>query len=190
MEEDKVGLKVLVIGGSAGSLEALLNFLPKLTSVPFAIVIVVHRKAGDDRMLEDLIASKCSIAVDDFEDKTMLVPNRIYIAPSDYHLLFEKNGMLSIDLSPKINYSRPSIDVTFESATEAYGSRVAGLVLSGANSDGTQGLIDIKNAGGITAIQDPTNAVIDFMPEHARVHAHPDFILKVAEISDWLMTLK
>ena len=190
MEEDKVGTRVLVIGGSAGSLEALLKFLPKISSLSFAIVIVVHRKAGDDRMLEDLIASKSIIEVDEFEDKTTLVANRIFIAPSDYHLLFEKNGMLSLDLSAKVNYSRPSIDVTFESATEAYGSQVAGLLLSGANADGTQGLIDIKKAGGVTAIQDPADSVIEFMPEHARVHAQPDFILKVDQIADWIRTIK
>ena len=190
MEKDKVAVKVVVIGGSAGSLEALLSFLPRIPSVPYAIVIVVHRKGGDDRMLEDLIASKCILIVDDFEDKTILVPNKIFVAPSDYHLLFEKNGQLSVDLSPKVNYSRPSIDVTFESASEAYGEAVVGLLLSGANADGTQGLIDIKNAGGTTAIQDPKDSSIDYMPEHARVHANPDFILKVAEIPDWLLSLK
>ena len=190
MEENKVGIKVLVIGGSAGSLEALLKFLPKISALTFAIVIIVHRKAGDDRMLEDLIASKSIIDVDDFEDKTTLVANRIFVAPSDYHLLFEKNGTLSLDFSAKVNYSRPSIDVTFESATEAYGSRVAGLLLSGANADGTQGLIDIKKAGGIIAIQDPADSVIEFMPQNARLYANPDFILKVEKIAEWIVSLK
>ena len=189
MEKNKVATKVLVIGGSAGSLEAILKFLPHITFVPFPIVIIVHRKGGDDRMLEDLLTSKCILQVDDFEDKTILAPNRIFIAPSDYHLLFEKNGMLSIDLSPKVNFSRPSIDVTFESAAEAYGAAVAGLLLSGANSDGTQGLKEIKKLGGITAIQDPSDSAIDIMPEHARVHAKPDEILKVSEIGEWIKAL-
>lgn len=189
MEENKVITKVLVIGGSAGSLEAMLRFLPKISSITFAIVIVVHRKGGDDRILEELIASKCILPVDNFEDKTMLSDNKIFIAPSDYHLLFEKNGMLSVDLSPKVNYSRPSIDVTFESAADAYGAAVVALLLSGANSDGTQGLIDIKQAGGITAIQDPNDSSIDIMPEYARVHANPDMILKVDAIADWIKSL-
>lgn len=189
MEENTVAIKVLVIGGSAGSLEAILKFLPPLKAVSFAIVIVVHRKGGDDRMLEDLISSKCILPVDDFEDKTQLVPNRIFIAPSDYHLLFEKNGMLSIDLSPKINHSRPSIDVTFESASDAYGPQVAGLLLSGANSDGTQGLIDIKNAGGVTAIQHPNDAAIRIMPENAYFNAKPDVVLRISDIADWIISL-
>ncbi len=190
MEKNKVATKVLVIGGSAGSLEAILKFLPHITFVPFPVVVIVHRKGGDDRMLEDLLTSKCILQVDDFEDKTSLAPNRIFVAPSDYHLLFEKNGMLSIDLSPKVNFSRPSIDVTFESAAEAYGDAVVGLLLSGANSDGTEGLKEIKKLGGFTAIQDPTDAAINIMPEHARVHANPDKILKGEDILQWINTLK
>ncbi|MFZ0596420.1 MAG: chemotaxis protein CheB, partial [Flavobacterium sp.] len=151
MEEDKIisGCKVVIIGGSAGSLNALMQILPELPDLNgFAIVIVVHRKSTDDQTLEDLISLKSSIPFKIIEDKVPLVPGFVYVAPSNYHLLFEKNKTLSLDISEKINYSRPSIDVSFESAAEIYGNSLVGILLSGSNSDGTQGLKAIKAAGG------------------------------------------
>ena len=150
MEKNEVNnCKVLIIGGSAGSLEVLITILPRLKeNPPFAIVVVLHRKSSEDILLEELIKHKSKMPLMDVEDKVELLPGYIYVAPSDYHLLFEKNGLLSVDASEKINYSRPSIDVAFESAAEVYASGVTGILLSGANSDGTEGLKTIKNAGG------------------------------------------
>ncbi|WP_278021972.1 chemotaxis protein CheB [Flavobacterium ginsengisoli] len=119
MEKSKriTNCKVIIIGGSAGSLQALLQILPFIEKpISFAIVIVVHRKNSDEQTLEDLIALKSQIIVKEVEDKVKLEPGFIYIAPSNYHLLFERNETLSLDTSEKINYSRPSIDVSFESA--------------------------------------------------------------------------
>lgn len=189
MEKDKIDreCKVLIIGGSAGSLDALLKIFPKLeTNNSFAIVIVLHRKNAEDTTLEELIAVKSHIPVMEVEDKTELLPGHIYIAPSDYHLLFEKNDLLSLDASEKINYSRPSIDVAFESAAEAYGSSLTGILLSGANADGTAGIKAIKEAGGITIVQDPKTADVPFMPNHAIEHGSPDFVLNIEEMQKFI----
>lgn len=179
MEENKVAHgKVVIIGGSAGSLDVLLKIIPKLKAIPsFALVIVLHRKSGEDATLEELIAVKTDIPVKEVEDKVVLEQGYIYIAPADYHLLFEKNGELSLDTSEKVHYSRPSIDVSFESAADAYGPAVTAILLSGANADGTQGLKTVKEAGGTTVVQKPETAEVPYMPAHAIENMHPHHIL-------------
>ena len=192
MEENTIipDLKVVVIGGSAGSLEVLLQILPKLSSAnSFALAIVVHRKSGEDTALEELISVKSMLPVAEVEDKSPLLPGFIYIAPANYHLLFEKNKLLSLDISEKINYSRPSIDVSFESAAAAYGPNVVGILLSGANADGTEGLKAIKSAGGTTIVQDPSTAEMPFMPNHAATCAFPDLILTVEELLAYFVSI-
>ncbi len=188
MEEDNMmHAKVVVIGGSAGSLEVLLKILPRIVNVPdFAIVIVLHRKNSEDNTLEELIAIKTMIPVVAVEDKTPLLPGAIYVAPSDYHLLFEKDGTLSLDISEKINYSRPSIDLAFESSADAYGPSLIGILLSGANADGTAGFKAIKAFGGITVVQNPETAEMPFMPRSAVEQASPDHILDANEILDFI----
>lgn len=184
MEKIEVALrKVILIGGSAGSLEVLLKVLPYLNPLnDFALVIVLHRKSSEDMTLESLLALKTPIPVKEVEDKTPLRPGFVYIAPSDYHLLFEKNCILSLDTSEKINHSRPSIDVSFESAADAFNTEVIGILLSGANSDGTAGLIAIQNAGGTTVVQNPDSADMSFMPAHAVANLKCDYILDAAGI--------
>jgi two-component system chemotaxis response regulator CheB len=121
MEENKIiaNCKVVIIGGSAGGLNALLQILPDLHYLnSFALVIVLHRRGTDDLTLEELIKLKTTIQVKAIEDKELLLPGFVYVAPSNYHLLFEKDGTFSLDTSEKVNYSRPSIDVSFESAAE------------------------------------------------------------------------
>ena len=192
MEENSVTppYKLLLIGGSAGSLEALIKILPRLTAIPdFAIVIVLHRKSSEDSTLEELIAIKTSIPVKEVEDKVALLPGNIYVAPSDYHLLFEKNGKLSLDTSEKVNYSRPSIDVSFESAADAFGTGVAAILLSGANADGTHGLVEIKQAGGTVIIQDPESAEMPFMPRNALENVTPSHLLDVEGILAYIQSL-
>lgn len=184
MEKDKLisGCKVLIIGGSAGSLDVLLKTFPSLEVPSFAIVIVLHRKHTDDNTLEELIAAKTKIPVKEVEDKVALERGCIYIAPSDYHLLFEKNDLLSLDTSEKVNYSRPSIDVAFESAADVYGKSLVGILLSGANADGTDGLIAIKKSGGTIVIQKPETADMPFMPNNALMRTTPDYVLDVSEL--------
>lgn len=185
MEKNRIisGCKLLIIGGSAGSLEVLMKILPGLNTLPsFAIVLVLHRKSTEDTTLEELIAIKTNIPVREVEDKTPLLPGYLYVAPSDYHLLFEKNDVLSLDISEKVNYSRPSIDVSFESASEIYGESLVGLLLSGANADGTEGLLAIKKAGGTTVVQNPESAQMPTMPQNAITYTAPDYILDVEHI--------
>lgn len=180
MEKDEMikDCRLVIIGGSAGSLEVLLKILPRLNeATSFSIVIVLHRKSAEDTILEDLISVKASIPLREVEDKVKISPGFIYVAPSDYHLLFEKEEVLSLDTSEKINFSRPSIDVSFESAADVYGSSLVGILLSGANNDGTEGLIAIKEAGGITIVQDPATAEMPFMPQNAITQASPHHIL-------------
>lgn len=182
--------KVLIIGGSAGSLSVLLQILPKALKLnDFAIVIVVHRKSTDDQTLEDLIQLKSNIKVKPVEDKVPLMPGFVYIAPSNYHLLFEKNQTLSLDTSEKINYSRPSIDVSFESAAEAYGNSLVAILLSGSNSDGTNGLKVIKDFGGTIVVQNPLSAEMPFMPNNAILYTNPDFILNREEMLDFINSI-
>lgn len=192
MEENKIisGCKVVIIGGSAGSLNALMQILPDLTQLKgYAIVIVLHRKSTDDQTLEELIALKSAVSVTIVEDKVALLPGSIYIAPSNYHLLFEKNDTLSLDISEKINYSRPSIDVSFESASEIYGEALTGILLSGSNTDGTYGLKAIKAAGGTIVVQNPTVAEMPFMPHNAILNTNPDFVLDNQEIQNLLSSI-
>ena len=192
MEEDKMisDFKILLIGGSAGSLDVLMKILPKLPTITaFALVIVLHRKSAEDTTLEELIAMKTATPVVEVEDKVLLQPGFIYIAPSDYHLLFEKNHLLSLDTSEKINYSRPSIDVAFESAAAAYGSLVTGMLLSGANADGTSGLIAIREAKGIAIVQQPETAEMPFMPCNALKFAQPQYVFTIEELLNHIIAM-
>ncbi|MNJ97989.1 Chemotaxis response regulator protein-glutamate methylesterase [compost metagenome] len=192
MEKDGVisNCKVLIIGGSAGSLEVLMKLLPNLRgTLSFAIVFVLHRKNTKDATLEELIAIKTNISVKEVEDKTSFLPGYIYIAPPDYHLLFEKNNVLSLDTSEKVNYSRPSIDVSFESVAEVYGSSLIAILLSGANADGTNGLLAVKKAGGTTIVQNPDTAQMPFMPQNAITYVNPDYILDVDEMLHFIASI-
>ena len=192
MEENKIisNCRLVIIGGSAGSLNALMQILPELTTLHnYAIVIVVHRKSTDDQTLEELIALKSSIPVKPIEDKTTLNPGFVYIAPSNYHLLFEKDDTLALDTSEKINYSRPSIDVSFESAAEIYGSSLVGILFSGSNTDGTLGLQAIQDSGGKIVIQNPLSADMPFMPNNAIVYTKPDLVLNNDEILELLNSI-
>lgn len=192
MAEDKINAKckVVIIGGSAGSLNALMQILPDLSVLnSFALVIVLHRRGTDDMTLEELIKIKTEVPVKIIEDKEPLVPGFLYVAPSNYHLLFEKEQTISLDTSEKVNYSRPSIDVSFESAAEVYGDSLVGILLSGSNADGTEGLKMIRKAGGIIIVQDPESADMPFMPNNAIVNTTPDFILTTNEILKFITSI-
>jgi len=192
MEENQIAnFKVVIVGGSAGSLEVLMKVLPQLKPISkFALIFVLHRKSAEDNTLEQLIAMKTIIPVKHVEDKTPLLPGFIYVAPSDYHLLFETHHELSLDTSEKVNYSRPSIDVSFESAAGVYGSLLTGVLLSGANADGAYGLRIIKQHGGKVVVQDPATADMPFMPQSALNSVTPDFVLGVEELLHFINNMK
>jgi two-component system chemotaxis response regulator CheB len=181
---------LLLIGGSAGSIEVLLKILPRLDQQsPLSIVVVLHRKNSGPSSLSDLLATHTGIPVKEIEDKDFIQPGHIYIAPADYHLLFEDNRQLSLDLSEKVNYSRPSIDVTFESASEVYHSDLCCLLLSGANADGGESLRLVKKNGGQIAVQDPESASSPYMPQQALQRNEVDFILDIPEMGDFINAL-
>ncbi|WP_138994851.1 chemotaxis protein CheB [Larkinella sp. C7] len=182
--------KAVVIGGSAGSIEVLLKLLPALSSpLPVALMIVLHRKNSTDSSLADLLSSKTMIPLHEVEDKDPVITGAIYLAPADYHLLIEKDEVFSLDDSEKVNYSRPSLDVTFESAADVYGSSLVGILLSGANADGTAGLNLIKTRGGFLIAQKPETAQAAFMPQHAILNAPIDRVLDVDEMAVFINSL-
>jgi two-component system chemotaxis response regulator CheB len=183
--------KLMVIGGSAGSLDVLLKLLPSLdNSWPLAMIIVLHRKNDNDSLLPQLLAAKTTLSVKEVEEKDVLMPGVIYITPSDYHLLVEPDGSLTLDDSEKVNYSRPSIDVTFTSAAEVFGSDLYCLLLSGANMDGADGLIAARELGAFTAVQDPEEAEVSFMPRHALNISSVDRVLTMREMIEFVNSLK
>lgn len=184
----KIPFELFIIGGSAGSLGVLLELLPELVApLSYAVVIVIHRKNTYDSTLQELLSSRTGIPVKEIEDKDPAEPGTIYIAPADYHLLVEKNKTFSLDTSEKINYSRPSIDVSFESFADAYGPSLCAILLSGANADGTAGMLTIRKAGGTIIAQDPQTAQVPFMPQHAVTHANPHLVLSPAGMRDFML---
>ena len=182
--------RYLVIGGSAGSLEVILDLVPGLPTPPNAVVIiVVHRKKDNDSILVSLLSSRTSLPVREVEDKETIQPNTIYLAPPDYHLLIERADLFSLDSSEKVHYSRPSIDVTFESVAEAFGHRVIGVLLSGANADGAAGIAKIQQNGGYTIVQDPSTADVGYMPQQALALTPVDSVLPAGKIAGLLQKL-
>jgi two-component system, chemotaxis family, protein-glutamate methylesterase/glutaminase len=190
MAENAVRYKTVVIGGSAGSLDVILKII---SSMPFDLdivfIIIVHRKNDADSILNDLLSSRTKMAVKEVEDKQPIQPNTIYIAPPDYHLLLEDEYTFSLDSSEKVHYSRPSIDVTFESVAQVFGSAAIGVLLSGANADGAAGLHNIKDAGGFTIVQDPSSSQVGFMPQQAINRGSVGAVLHEDEIPGYIERL-
>lgn len=177
----------LIIGGSAGSLDVLLKIFPSLgIGLSFPVIVVLHRLPGADYLLTDLLTSKTKLIVKEAEEKVAIRAGTIYLAPSDYHLLIENNRTFSLDYSEKVNYSRPSIDVAFQSAAEVYKSNLVALLLSGANADGAEGLKMVKQYGGLAAIQNPQSAAVSYMPAHAEMNVELDAILQVEEMAFYI----
>lgn len=192
MEENQIASpeRVVVIGGSAGSLEVILQLLPQLETIDtIAILLILHRRNSDDNVLEELLRMKSGLKVKEIEDKTPLKAGRIYVAPADYHLFIETELVFSLDVSEKVHYSRPSIDVGFQSAADVFGSKLIAILLSGANSDGTEGLIAVQQSGGTVIIQSPETADVSYMPAFAISKMTPDYILSPAEIAAFIRDL-
>ncbi len=192
MEEDEhmITRKAVIIGGSAGSLEVLIKTLPELSAdIDFPIIIVVHRKQGMDSLLTELLAKKTVLNVKEADEKEPILNGTIYIAPSNYHLLIETDYTFSLDYSEKVNFSRPSIDVTFQSAALAYKGGLVGLLLSGSNADGVNGLITISKYNGVSLVQDPSSAQVSYMPEQAILRANVANVLKIEEIPVYINSL-
>ena len=160
--------KVVVVGASAGAVQALLTILPALPArFALPVLVVVHIPPDRDNMLVPLLQSKCRITVKEAEDKEPIEDGVVYFAPSDYHMLVETNQSLALSTDEAVNFSRPSIDVLFESAADAFGAEVVGVILTGANHDGAAGLRKIHAAGGMAIVQDRAEAYATAMPDAA-----------------------
>lgn len=160
--------KVITIGASAGAIDALATILPALpANFPYPILVVVHIREDRDSMLVDLFGRQCAVTVCEAEDKLPLEPGVVYFAPSDYHLLVESDGWLALSVDEPVNFSRPSIDVLFESAAQVFGNQLVGVILTGANQDGAHGLRSIVDAGGSAIVQEPSSAYAATMPQAA-----------------------
>lgn len=192
MAQGEIGKsKLVLIGGSAGSLEALLDIVSSLNNeAQVPIVLVLHRKSSSDSLLSDLLSTKTKVTVKEIEDKEKIQASHIYVTPGDYHILFEADGTMALDDSEKVNYSRPSIDVAFESAADIYGPALTCMLLSGANSDGTNGLRYVKEKKGTAIAQAPQAAEVAFMPQSAIDNKVVDYVLDNEGIVDYLNNLK
>jgi len=140
-------------------------------------VLVFHRKSSEDTTLIELLAHRTEFEVKEVDEKDPIRPNVIYVAPADYHVLIEKDHTLSLDVSEKVNFCRPSIDVTFESASDIYGKSLMCILLSGANADGVQGLKAARDKGGFIVVQDPASAEVSYMPQQATEQLPVDLLL-------------
>jgi two-component system chemotaxis response regulator CheB len=180
-------VQAVVIGASAGALEALSVILPGLpASFSLPVMIVVHVPPDKRSILADLFRQKCRIDVREAEDKEPIQGGTIYFAPPDYHLQVEADKRLSLSNDEPVLFSRPSIDVLFESAADAYGAGLLAIVLTGANHDGAQGAKAVGNAGGAIIVQTAEGAFAPAMPE-AALAACPDArVLPLPEIAEYL----
>ncbi|SPU44371.1 chemotaxis protein CheB [Brevundimonas diminuta] len=182
--------QAVAIGASAGGVQALLTLLPALPAdFPWPIFIVLHVPADRGNVLAPLFEAKCRLEVKEAEDKETARPGVIYFAPSDYHLLVESNGDLALSSDEAVNYSRPSIDVLFESAADAYGAGLTGVILTGANEDGAAGLSAVAAAGGIAMVEEPAAAYAQAMPQAARNACDAALALPLERIAEHLKGL-
>lgn len=182
--------KAVVMGVSSGGLEALKILVPGLRpDLAAPVIIVQHMSAQADSYLPARLNEISGLTVKEAEDKEMLRPGVVYVAPPDYHLLAETDGSLSLSVDPKVNFSRPSVDVLFESASDAFGSELVGVILTGANHDGARGLARIKRRGGLAIVQSPKSAQSSAMPEAALESTSVDHVLPLQDIAPFLNNL-
>jgi two-component system chemotaxis response regulator CheB len=183
-------IEAVVIGTSAGGFEALLAILKGLPATyPLPLVAVLHLPDHHESRLAELFGYRLSLQVREARDKEPLAPGILYFAPAGYHLSVEADRSFSLSCEERVNYARPSIDVLFASAADAYGKSLAGILLTGANHDGAAGLAGMQVAGALTIVQDPASAEVATMPEAALRRMTPDLLLPLAEIHSVLRKL-
>ncbi len=189
MRDSSSGYDLIAIGASAGGLNAvsrLLGLLPADFEVPIAIV---QHRSKESLALAEVVQAATTLRVLEVEDKQPLEPRTVYIAPPDYHLLID-DGRFSLSTDDLVRFSRPSIDVFFDSAADAFGPRLIGIVLTGANSDGSQGLLTIAERGGQTLVQDPATAEIAVMPAAAQNAVPKAKVLSIEALAEHLIRLE
>jgi two-component system chemotaxis response regulator CheB len=178
---------LVVIGGSLGAFHALKEVLGGLPSnFPRPLAIAVHRASDDGADLPTLLGRYTALRVTDAEDKDAIEPGRVYLAPVGYHLLVEKDSF-ALSTEGPVWFARPSIDVLFESAAEAYADTVMGVILTGSSHDGAAGLASIKRHGGLTIVQDPSTAESPVLPRAALASTRADRVLALPKIAPFLV---
>lgn len=182
--------EALVIGVSAGGLNALNVILPALPrDFPAPILIVQHVKPDSDDYLSRSLDAKCKVRVKEADEKEALLPGVVYIAPPNYHLLVEEDRTVSLTIDERVCYARPSVDVLFESAANVYYEQLVGLILTGANSDGSNGLRRVKELGGVALVQNPGTAESSMMPDSALKKVAVDRVVDLPKIASVLLEL-
>ena len=182
--------KLIVMGGSWGGIQASLSVLKELPeSFSIPIILVLHRLRNFDGNLQELFSKRLNLKAVEIEEKERLAPGYVYLAPSNYHVLLEKDHTFSLDVSELENYSRPSIDVTFTSAADVFGKNTIGVLLSGASKDGSSGLSYIFDRGGMAIVQDPEEAEVSTMPLSAIDMIPECSIMKLDRIQSLLLSL-
>ena len=182
--------RAVVIGCSAGGLDALSQVLPLLPAdFPVPLVIVQHVSPRAMSRLHIILQGKCAIKVREADEKIKPQPGVAYLAPSNYHLLLELDGTFSLSVDERVNYSRPAIDITFETAADLYGRELIGVVMTGASADGSRGLARIRSLGGYAIVQDPQEAQAVVMPQAAIKAADPQAVLPLCDIGPMLIRL-
>jgi two-component system chemotaxis response regulator CheB len=182
--------EAIVIGTSAGGLFALstvIEALPADFCLP--IIIVQHRSKDERTLLEEVLQAKSKIKIKQADEKEKIENSIIYFAPADYHLLIEKDRTLSLSCDDRVNYSRPSIDVLFETAAPVYLEKLLAIILTGSNSDGAEGIKMVKAAGGTTIAENPATAQYPVMPKAAIDTGCIQYILSIEKIKDFLLSI-
>ncbi len=182
--------KAIVIGSSAGGLNALKEIFSVLDSrFSIPIIVVQHVSPHSDNYITTYLNKICAITVKEADEKEPIEGGKIYFAPPNFHLLIEEDNTISFSTEERVNFARPSIDILFETAVFAYGSNIVGIILTGANNDGAKGMKLINQYKGVTIVQDPKTAEVDTMPNCAIAATKIDHILSLKEIGKLLMKL-
>lgn len=182
-------LQAIVVGCSAGGLNALHVLLAGLPVMPVPVIVLCHSGSEDMRMFCELLQRNTSMPVIEAEERSRPLPGHVYVAPSGYHLLIEQDGRFALNIDERVQYSRPSIDVLFETAASAWGSGALAVLMTGANADGATGAASIRKVGGTVVIEDPQTAAMPAMPLAALQRAGADYCLPLAEIAPLLERL-
>ena len=187
------GYAAIVVGGSAGGIDALMELLPALpATLQAAVLVVLHLPRDRRSLLVEIFQPRCALPLREAQDKDAITPGSVSFAPPDYHLLVDAGPQgphVGLSVDPPLHFSRPSIDVLFESAADHYGPRLVGILLSGANEDGVHGLQTIQAAGGLTIVQEPASASMPTMPQAAIAALAVDHILPPEGIARLLADL-
>jgi two-component system, chemotaxis family, protein-glutamate methylesterase/glutaminase len=182
--------EAVVIGASAGALEALSVILPALAAgFRLPVIVVVHVPPDKRSVLAELLRAKCRVPVREAEDKETISGGTVYFAPPDYHLLVEVGRSLSLSGDEPVLFSRPSIDVLFESAADAYGPALIAIILTGANHDGAKGIRAVVEAGGTAVVQSPDGAFASAMPEAAIAACPTAAVMSLDAIAAYLQEI-